>query len=39
VICKTFNLFEGAGFDEEYGNRERMEKKKAVNGTGIPSES
>jgi hypothetical protein len=39
VICKTFNLFEGAGFDEEYRNPERMEKKKSVKGTGIPSES
>ena len=38
VICKTFNLFEGAELDEEYGNPERMEKEKAVNGTGIPSE-
>jgi hypothetical protein len=39
VICKTFNLFEAADFDEEYRNPERMEKKKAVNETGILSES
>jgi hypothetical protein len=39
VICKTFNLFEEAEFNEEYGNPERMKKKRAVNGAGIPSES
>jgi len=39
VLCKTFNLFEGAEFYEEYRNPERIEEKKAVNGAGIPSES